>query len=141
MCQDIADSTEEGEVIVSIITDFSKAFDLVPHDWLFTKLAASCVDSKEVVWIREFLVGRTQKVRVWGQLSKKVKITSVVPQGNVFVPLLFLVYVNDIWSNIDASKRLFADSCIIYRKTTNKKSIKLAEGTEPFEGMGFGKWD
>jgi hypothetical protein len=36
------------------------------------KLAASGVDSKEVVWVREFIVGRTQRVRVEGQLSKEV---------------------------------------------------------------------
>jgi len=48
------------------ITDFSKAFDLVPHDWFFTKLAASGVGSRVVVWVREFLVARTQVVRLVG---------------------------------------------------------------------------
>ena len=56
--------------------DFSKAFDLVPHDQLLTKLAASGVDSRVVVWVREFLVGHTQRVRVGGHLSKEVKVTS-----------------------------------------------------------------
>ena len=65
--------------------------------------AASGVDSKVVVWVREFLAGRTQKVRIRGQLSKEVKVTSGVQQGSVLDPLLFLVYVNDIWRNIDTS--------------------------------------
>ena len=39
-------------------------------------------------------------------------------------PLLFLVYVNYIWRNIDSSIRLFADDCIMYRKTTNKNNIE-----------------
>jgi len=47
-----------------------------------------------------------------------------VPQGSVLDPLLFLVYVNDIWRNIDWSIRLFADGCIIYRKITNKNDIE-----------------
>ena len=38
-------------------------------------------------------------------------------------PLLFLVYVNDTWKNIDASIRFFADDCIMYRKITNKNNI------------------
>ena len=59
------------------------------------------MDSRVVVWVREFLVGRTQRARVGGQLSKEVKVTSGVPQGSVLGLLLFLVYVNDIWRNID----------------------------------------
>jgi len=61
----------------AIIIDFSKAFDLAPHDRLLRKLAASGVDSSVVVWVREFLVGRTQRIRVGGKLSKEVKVTSV----------------------------------------------------------------
>jgi len=43
----------------TITIDFSKAFDLVPHGQLFTKTANSGLDSRVVVWIREFLLGRT----------------------------------------------------------------------------------
>ena len=86
-----------------ITIDLSKAFNLVPHDRLLMKLAASGVDSRVVVWVKEFLVGHTQWVRVGGQLSKEVKVTSGVPQGSVLGPLLFLVYVNNIWRNIDSS--------------------------------------
>jgi retron-type reverse transcriptase len=100
--------------------DISKAFDLVPHDWLLKKLVDSGVDSKVVVWVRQFFVGRTQRVRV-GQLSKQVKVTSGVPQGSVLCPLLFPVYINDICRNFDSSIRLFDDDCLIYGKNTNKK--------------------
>ena len=91
MCQDIAETFDEGVGIDAIIIDFSKAFDLVPHDRLLTKLAASGVDSRAVVWVREFLVGRTQKVRLGGQISKEVKVNSGIPQGSILGPLLFLV--------------------------------------------------
>ena len=122
--QDIAGSLDEGGRIDAIIIEFSKDFGLVPHDRLFTKLAASGVVSRVVVWVKEFLVSRTQRVRLGGLLSKKVKVTSGAPQGSVLGPLLFLVYVNDIWRNIDSSMRLFADGCIIYRKITNKNDIE-----------------
>jgi len=61
-----------------------------------------------------------------------------VPQGSVLGPLLFLVYVNDIWRNIDSSIRLFADDCIIYRKITNKNDI---EKLQKNLGMDSRKWD
>ena len=38
-------------------------------------------------------------------------------------PLLFLMYVNDIWRNIASNIRLFAGDCIIYKKITNKNHI------------------
>ena len=78
---------------------------------------------------REFLLGRTQRVRVRGQLSEEVRITSGVSQGTVLGPLLFLAHVNDIWRNIVSSIRLFADDCVIYRKIINNEDIgKLQKG-------------
>jgi hypothetical protein len=48
VCQDTADSLDEGKRIDAIIIYFSKAFDLVPHDRLLTKIVASGVDSRVV---------------------------------------------------------------------------------------------
>jgi hypothetical protein len=64
--QDIADSLDNGDRIDAIIVDFSKTFDLVPHDRLLTKTANSGADPRVAVWIREFLSGRTQRVRIEG---------------------------------------------------------------------------
>ena len=50
-----------------------------------------------VVWIREFLIDRSQRVTVGGHYSEEVRVTSGVPQGSVLGPLFFLAYVNDIW--------------------------------------------
>jgi hypothetical protein len=50
---------DEGVRTDAIITDFSKAFDLVPHDSLLTKIAATGVDLRVVVWVKEFLFGRS----------------------------------------------------------------------------------
>ena len=79
-----------------IITDFSKAFELVPHDRLLKNTATSVVDSRVVVWIREFLVDHSQRVRVERHYSKEVTVMSGIPQGSILGPLLFLAYMNDI---------------------------------------------
>ena len=77
-----------------------------------------------VVWIREFLIDRSQRVTVGRHYSTEVRVTSGVPQGSVLGPLLFLAYVNDIWRNIESKIRLFADDCIIYRKILNIKDVE-----------------
>jgi hypothetical protein len=97
---------------------------LVPHDRLLQKVAETGVDLRVVAWIKEFLLGRSQRVRVDGHLSDDVRVTSGVPQGSVLGLLLFLVYVNDIWRGIDSNIRLFADDCIIYRKILDSSDTR-----------------
>jgi len=63
------------------------------------KIAASGVDSKAVIWVREFLFGHLQIVRVGRQLSEEVRVMSGVLQRSVLGPLLFFVYINNIWRN------------------------------------------
>ncbi len=125
VCQDISDTLDEAARLDAIIIDFKKAFDLVRHDQLLKKTAASGVDSRVVIWIREFLIGRSQRVRVERHYSEEV--ISGVPQGNVLGPLLFLAYVNDIWRNIESKIRLFADDCIIYTKILSIKDVEILQ--------------
>ena len=40
---------------------------------------------------------------------------SGVPQGTILGPLMFLLYTNDIDTDISSTIRLFADDCIVYR--------------------------
>ena len=79
-----------------------------------------------MIWIRESLLGCTQRVRVGGELSEEVKVTSAVPQGSVLGPLLFLACVNDIGKNTESHIRLCADDCVTYRKILTKgDTLKL----------------
>ena len=111
VCQDIADSMVNGDRIDAIVIDFSKAFDLVPHDRLLMKIAISGEDSRMGKGVP---LGRRKRVRVGGLLSEEVRVSGV-PQGSVLGSLLFLGYVNDIWRNIVSTMRLCADDCVIYK--------------------------
>jgi hypothetical protein len=52
---------------------------------------------------------------------------SWVPHRSVLGPLLFLVFVNDIWSNLESTVKLFADDCVIYRKILNHNNIGILQ--------------
>jgi hypothetical protein len=86
-------------------SDFSKAFDLIPHDRLLAKISETGVDLRVGLWIKKFF--RTFTEQVDGHLSDKVRVTLGMLQGSVLGPLLFLVYVYDIWRDTDSNIQLF----------------------------------
>ena len=87
------------------------------------------MDLRVLVWVKEFLLGRSQRVRVDGQLAEEVRVTSGVPQLCVLGPLRFLASVNDIWRNSESKIRLFAEYTIIYIKIMASSDIdKLQTG-------------
>jgi hypothetical protein len=66
-----------------VYIDFRKAFDVVPHDLLVTKLANSGICERTLHWIVSFLSNRTQRVIINNVLSSDVPVTSGVIQGSV----------------------------------------------------------
>jgi hypothetical protein len=98
-----------------IIMDFAKAFDKVPHRRLLYKLNYYGISGLTLHWISAFLTNRTQRVVIDGKSSSTVPVTYGVPQRTVLDPVLFLVYINDLFDYLTHSQlRLFADDSIIY---------------------------
>jgi len=100
--------------------DFSKAFDSVPHEHLLIKLDCIGVRGAVLKWIRSFLTDRRQRVMLEGCTSTWAPVTSGVPQGSILGPLLFLVYINDIDTQLNSHVKLFADDCAIYNQVSCK---------------------
>ena len=112
---DWAKSIDNKSSTHAIFLDFSKAFDTVPHQRLILKLERYGIRGHLLDWLRAFLMGRRQRVCINNHYSNWTNVTSGVPQGSVLGPLLFIIYINDIESNIKSKIRLFADDCVLYR--------------------------
>ena len=91
----IMNSDKPGHLSSVVITDFSKAFDLVNHNVLINKFISLGIRPSVVTWIASFLDGREQSVRYRGQNSDWVKLKGGVPQGTRIGPLGFVTVVND----------------------------------------------
>ena len=98
--------------------DFSKAFDVVDHGLLLTKLESLGFDGMLLRWISGFLIGREMSIGVNGLCSTVRPVTSGVPQGSVLGPVLFLIYVNFLMRNVECEWKAFADDfkvCTFYK--------------------------
>jgi hypothetical protein len=69
------------------------------HDILLEKLSKLGVKGTALAWFSSYLSNRTQQVDVNGSLSSQLEITYGVLQGSILGPLLFLCYINDIYTS------------------------------------------
>ena len=112
-----------------LVLDFSKAFDVVPHQRLLAKIKYYGIRGNILFWISTWLTQRNQRVVVSGKYSEPTKILSGAPQGTVLVPLFFLMFVNDIGDNLSSKTklRLFADDTVLYRSITSENEARILQ--------------
>jgi hypothetical protein len=104
----ISSGIDIKEFTVGNFLDLSKAFDTIDHCILFDKL--------QHYGIR----GVRQQFVVYGISSQKIPINCGVPQGSIFGPLLFLLYINDICNASDILHYvLFADDTNLFHSHKN----------------------
>ena len=120
----ISKSLFDGEYVLGVFLDFSKAFDTVNHDILLRKLYAYGIRGVAHEWLKSYLSCRTQYVVFNGIESTKRTVTCGVPQGSILGPLLFLLYINDMAciSNI-LYPMLFADDTNVFLSGRNANQL------------------
>ena len=105
---------DEGKEVRAVFFDISKAFDRVWHKGLLAKLKGAGITGSLLNWFSDYLSDRKQRVIIPGVQSNWADVKAGVPQGSILGPLLFLVYINDIVSDIQSNIRLFADDTSLY---------------------------
>ena len=113
---DIASSLNDNnkEPTLALFCDLSKAFDIIDHNVLLYKLHHYGIRGTVHKWFVDYLSDRTQYVQIENIKSDKCNMSCGVPQGSILGPLLFLVFVNDIYLSCSAHILSFADDTTMY---------------------------
>ena len=93
----ISQALAKGNYVLGIFLDLSKAFDTVNHSILWKKLKFYGIRGIALHWILNYLSDKSQYVEYNNDTSEMKTVTCGVPQGSILDPLLFLLYVNDIY--------------------------------------------
>ena len=115
---------ENKDITIGIYIDLSKAFDLVNHSILTSKLQSYGIRGIAIELIRSYLSNRSQYTKIEHAKSDIKNIMCGVPQGSVLGPLFFLIFVNDMQNCTSAQLRLFADDTNIFISHKDPQIIK-----------------
>ena len=98
----------------------SKAYDCIPHQLLIAKLEVYELHKSSLNLLVDYLSGRKQRTKIGSVLSEWWKIICEIPQGSILGPILFNIFINDLFFII-----LKCDICNFADDNTTNSCNKL----------------
>ena len=119
-----------GQTVVVAAFDFSNAFDTMGVEELVLKLQGLDIGDEAVLWFRDYLSNRLQRVRYGSASSSLRQVSFGVPQGSLLGPILFTALTADLPSAVSSSSNnnigitLYADDTCIWCAHKDPKVVQ-----------------
>ena len=113
------------EYTLAVLCDLSKAFDVINHKILLHKLRSYGIRGIVNKWFENYLCDRSQFVELENNISARRNVSCGVPQGSILGPLLYLIYVNDIYNACNSKILSFADDTTLLVSDSNLNNLYL----------------
>ena len=126
----IYNSIQDKKYSALLFNGFRKAFDTMSHKILLQKLYHYGVRGPAHLLIESYLTERKQYVSINNCASSTNSVRIGVPQGSIFRPLLYLIYVNDLCNATTCNPRLFADDTCLFLSDSSLLNLELNCNTE-----------
>ena len=88
---------DKGKHVGAVSMDLSKAFDTINHGLLIAKLEVYGFSNNALLFMLNYLKNRSQRVSINSSFSTWEEIIAGLPQGSILEPLLFNIFLNDIF--------------------------------------------
>ena len=91
----VCNALHSKKFTIGLFLDLSKAFDVMDHSILLSKLRRYGIRGIPYSWFHDYLSNRNHCTLYKTCISEECIIKTGIPQGSILGPLLFLLYVND----------------------------------------------